>query len=136
LIINVVYIYIITVNKKNSEEQNKKLKTKQTRLYAKSLMSTKEIMDFKKKEAIRSKEYRKKQLLIKNKDKIMTVEVINLKNESMNLQNLNLVTEIQGEINDHDTRKGNLVYKQNTIILIITKNYFNNRNTRNYYTYR
>ena len=49
LIINVVFIYIITVNKNISEEQNKKLKTKQTRLYAKSLMSTKEIMDFKKK---------------------------------------------------------------------------------------
>jgi len=109
LIINVVFIYIITVNTNISEEQKKKLKTKQTRLYAKSLMSTKEIMDFKKKETIRINEYRKRQLLIKNKDEIIKVKVINIKQESMNLQNLNLVTENPREINEDDQRKGNIV---------------------------
>jgi len=131
LIINLVFIYILTVNKNISEEQNKKFKTKQQRLYAKSLMSTKEIMDFKIKEAIRTKEYRKRQLLIKNKDTIMKVEVINIKNESMNLQNLNLAKEIQGEIYDHDTTKGNRLYKKYIIIMIFPKNNFNYRNTRN-----
>jgi len=131
LIINLVFIYILTVNKNISEEQNKKFKTKQQRLYAKSLMSTKEIMDFKIKEAIRNKEYRKRQLLIKNKDTIMKVEVINIKNESMNLQNLNLAKEIQGEIYDHDTTKGNRLYKKYIIIMIFPKNNFNYRNTRN-----
>jgi len=131
LIINVVFIYIITVNKNISEEQNKKLKTKQTKLYAKSLMSTKEIMDFKKKEAIRINEYRKRQLLIKNKDKIKKIEVINIKKESMNLQNLNMVTENPREINEDDPTKGNLVYKQYIIIIIVQNKNFYYRNTRN-----
>jgi len=109
LIIIVVFIYIIIDNKNISEEQNKKLKTKQTKLYAKSLMSTKEIMDFKIKEALRSKEYRKRQLLIKNDNKIMQVEFINKNTESMNLHNLNLVKENPLEINEDDPTKGNLV---------------------------
>jgi len=88
-------------------------------------------MDFKKKEAIRNKEFMKRKLLIKNKDEIIKVKVINITNESMNLQNLNLLTEIQGEIHEDDPTKGNRLYKQYIIFIIFQKNNFNYRNTRN-----
>jgi len=65
-------------------------------------MSTKEKMDFNKKEVLRIQEYRKKQALLKNNDKKIKVEILNKNTDKLKFQTTNIV--------GHDPHKGNVQY--------------------------
>jgi len=71
-------------------------------------MSTKEKIDFNKKEALRNKEFRKRQALIKSNDKKIRVEILEIKTDKIKIQNTNIIGNVQEEINEHDPPKGTI----------------------------
>jgi len=101
-------LFIITVKSDVNEEQKKKLQSKQRKLYSKSLMSTKEKFDFNKKEALRNKEYRKRQALLKINDNKIKVEILKLQTDKTKIQNTNIIGNVKEKINEHDPQTGNI----------------------------
>jgi len=71
-------------------------------------MSTKEKIDFNKKEALRMKEFRKRQALIKSNDKKNKVEILEIKTDKIKIHNTNITGNVQEEINEHDPPKGTI----------------------------
>jgi len=67
-------------------------------------MSTKEKMDFNKKEVLRKQEYRKKQAFLKNNDKKIIVETLNINTDKLKFQKTNIV--------GHDPPKGTVQYNR------------------------
>jgi len=101
-------LFIFTVKNDVNEQQKKKLQSKQRKLYSKSLMSTKEKIDFNKKEALRNKEFRKKQALLKSNDKKIIVEILEIKTDKIKIQNTNFIENVQEKIDEHDPPKGTI----------------------------
>jgi len=101
-------LFIFTVKNDVNEQQKKKLQSKQRKLYSKSLMSTKEKIDFNKKEALRNKEFRKKQALLKSNDKKIIVEILEIKTDKIKIQNTNFIEIVQEKIDEHDPPKGTI----------------------------
>jgi len=101
-------LFIFTVNNDINKQQKKKLQSQQRKLYSKSLMSTKEKIDFNKKEALRNKEFRKKQALLKSNDKKIIVEILEIKTDKIKIQNTNFIENVQEKIDEHDPPKGTI----------------------------